>query len=258
MMFFNTPKQLKIPLTLLMLLLSLGLWGEHIPSVSEVPLGAGGRLAVNYDLGDLDLFAEAGARWEYDHPLRRFATLGALYRILPNLKAGVFYQLDSGVRHDDDWVSDGLDRWWWKDPSDRWENTLIAEISPRFLLDFLPGDSWVINLRTRYDWNLTNLQQTFILRPELTWFWMVDREPLANFSLAYGLYMPVNYSSALFYKQAPYLNTIFHLSENIKLENRLSYEMTTWTESEDNKALDQSFQVTNGVLSWDMGILLFF
>src|SRR4030067_2621553 len=73
----------------------------------------------------------------FESPYRAL-TLGSYYRVLKNLKVGAFYRLQQGARHDDDWI-DLNPGWGWRNTKDRTEQILIADVTPRFLLGFLPG-----------------------------------------------------------------------------------------------------------------------
>lgn len=60
-------------------------------------MGRSGRMEPLVDLTE---------RWEFDglRP-RRSLTLGAYARAHRNLKLGVFYQVQNGARHDNDWTN---------------------------------------------------------------------------------------------------------------------------------------------------------
>ena len=123
--------------------------------------------------------------------------------------------------------------WEWRDTSDRLEQVLILDVSPRFLLPFLPGRDWVLQVKSRYLLNFWNLQHSLLLRPELTWFRIVDRRPVLNLSLAYGLYFPLNFGETLIYEHGPYLALLYHVSPAIQLELSASYPVRIWTTSPD-------------------------
>jgi hypothetical protein len=192
-----------------------------------------GRSAVLLNLGSLELTFEALGRLEdVEHVLRyRSLTLGGYYRLLPNLKVGAFYRQQVGARHDNDWVPTGPPQWsWlWQDATGRLENLLLLDVSPRFQLDFLPGRNWVIMLKGRYLYNFTNGAQSILARPELTYFWLIDREPFLNISLSYDLYFPLNFGQTLIYQQYPYLDFIYHLTPNVMLELGGAFKSTAWS-----------------------------
>ena len=142
---------------------------------------------------------------------------GAYYRLHSNLKAGVFYTLQRGARHDDDWID--LDPGWeWLDTRGRTEHVLALDVSPRFQLSFLPGRNWVLMLKTRYRYDTHGSEHTLILRPGLTYFLLVDRNPVLNLSFNYGLYFPLNFGSTLIYGHAPYVTVLWHIGPSVKLE----------------------------------------
>jgi hypothetical protein len=222
-------------------ILALALFGIPLAALGDhVPLTSGSN--VDYEL-DLRVFlrhnrwmpmAEFKGLWEYD-PNQfsyRALTLGTYYRVSKNVKVGGFYRLQMGARHDNDWINLNPG-WGWQDTSNRPENLLILDVTPRFLMPFMPGRDWVFAFKTRYLFNTYNTQQTLTLRPGITYFLMQNREPLVNFTLNYELYLALNYSDRLLYEQWPYLEVMYHLSPTVKLSGRAGYRVTTWSTSKD-------------------------
>ena len=212
------------------------------------------------NIGSFNPFLEILARLEDTNLEFRYRslTLGSYYRIHRNIKLGLFYRLQQGARHDDDWI-DLNPGWEWADTRERFENVLIFDISPRFLLDFLPGKSWVLMLKGRYLFNTFNLHHSIMLRPGLTFFLMHDREPLFNFSFNYSLYFALNFGSVAVYEQWPYLTVLFHLSPNIKLELSGSYRSVTWSTSQDFKKTGAAgYRFNYSAFSIGLGVLFAF
>jgi len=198
------------------------------------------------DFGDLDLMAEYVGRYDSDQRLYdaesirlyNSFTTGAYYRVIPNLKIGLFYRLQLGARHDEDWV-DGGAGWEWLDTTRRPEHVLIADATPRFLVPFLPGGGWVFSAKSRYEVTLYEQDgalvdlHSLLIRPGLTWFMIRDREPVLNVSLQYGLYVPLNFSESFWYEQGPYLNVLYHISPALSVDLGLAYQLVYWSESSD-------------------------
>lgn len=243
--------------------LSLGLQpaaADHVPTLPGGALEGQGRVQVTAELGRLDPLLEAqglfqdpaGGEWY------RALTLGAYYRLLRNLKVGAFYRLQWGALHDDDWIGEwdtgaGAWIWKWRDTQDRLEQLLILDVSPRFLLSFLPGRNWVFQLKSRYLLNTWNLQSSVLVRPELTWFLLVDRRPVLNLSLAYGLYFPLSFGESLLYEHAPYVALLYHVSPAVQLELSGSYRTLIWSTSQDVLDAGQSsYRAALG--SWVVGL----
>jgi hypothetical protein len=229
---------------------------EHIPSSPSGVVEIEGRAAVILNTRLFDPLVEAVGRFE-DQDLEfryRSLTAGSYVRLHRNLKAGLFYRLQAGARHDDDWI-DLSPGWEWVDSRSRLEHVLIFDLSPRVRLAFLPGTNWVFMLKSRYLLNTYNLEQSVLLRPGLTYHWMVDREPLFSFSLNYGLYFPLNFGSTVIYEQAPYLSVLYHLSPSIKLELTGSYRSVVWSSSEDSLAAGDSYQVASRAFGVGFGVL---
>ena len=229
---------------------------EHIPSAEAGAVELHGRSAVLVDTRSFDGLLELSGRLgASDLELGyRALTVGGYYRPHRNLKVGLFYRLQAGARHDDDWieVSGG---WEWQDTRERIEQVLMVDVSPRVELGFLPGANWVGMLKGRYLINTFNREQSILLRPGLTYFLLVDRRPLFNFSFNYGLYFPLNFGTTLVYEQAPYLSALYHLGEHVKLELTGSYRSVVWSSSRDSLAVGDSYQVRSGSFGVGLGVL---
>jgi hypothetical protein len=237
-------RRFKVLLGVVLFILSIfGLPADHhVPTATPPPEGVlewEGRVAALFRIDDLQPYVELKARIEDEqHELRYKAlTLGSYYRIHENLKLGAFYRLQAGKRHDDDWVFADPD-WEWEDSRGRLEHVLIADVSPRFLLDFLPGKNWVLMVKNRYMFNASVTHHTILVRPGLTYFLLVDREPLFNFGFNYYLYFSLNFGDTAIYQHWPQINVLYHASPLIKLELTGSYRTTTWSTSEEALEMD--------------------
>jgi hypothetical protein len=229
---------------------------NHIP-VASGSLELESRTSVLLDLGRFDPLVELEGRFQ-DSGLEfryRALTAGSYVRLHKNLKAGAFYRVQQGVRHDDDWIEPQVGVWEWVDSRFRTEQVLILDVSPRFLFDFLPGGNWVFTVKNRYRYNTFNDQHSLLLRPGLTYFLMRNREPLFNFSLNYGLYIPLNFGDAFLYEQTPYLAVLYHLNRNVKLELTGAYRTVIWSSSEDSLANGDTYTVSNRSFVLGFGLL---
>jgi hypothetical protein len=208
-----------------------------------------GRTQVIANVGAVDLMLEGLGRTEYVDPkLQSFEslTLGGYYRLLKNLKVGAFYRLQAGAHHDNDWTLQGITAdWGWNDTHARLEHLLMLDASPRFLLDFLPGKSWVLMLKGRYIYNTFQNEMSVLAQPELTYFWVQDRVPVLNVSLSYAMYFPLNFGGTLIYESYPYLTVLWHATPDLGIELSGAYKTTTWTTSKD------SAYVAGGGLPYD-------
>ena len=236
---------------------ALGVPADHIPVASDGFLELESRTSLLMDLGRFDPLVELEGRFEdTDLEFRyRSLTAGAYFRLLKNLKAGAFYRLQQGARHDDDWIEPSPGVWEWVDSRDRTEQVLILDVSPRFLLDFLPGKNWVFAVKNRYQYNIYNGQHSLLVRPGLTYFLLRNREPLLNFSLNYGLYIPLNFGETFLYEHEPYLSVLYHLNRNVKLELSGTYKTVIWSSSEDSLANWDTYTVPNRSFVVGFGVL---
>jgi hypothetical protein len=230
----------------------------HTPVAPEGVVEFGGRSALLMDVGRFDPLVELEGRLEdTDHEFRyRALTAGSYYRLHKNLKAGAFYRLQWGARHDDDWIETG-GTWEWEDSRDRAEQVLMLDLSPRFLFDFLPGENWVFGVKNRYMYNTFNNQHSLLVRPGLTYFLMRNREPLLTFSINYGFYIPLNFGEKFFYEHEPYLSVLYHLNRNVKLELTGAYRIVTWSSSEESLA-DDGFHYTETYKAFVLGFGVLF
>jgi len=206
-------------------------FAAHLPDIPETGFEIHTHGRLFYTAGDLSGMLEYVGRFEdVDREFRyQSVTLGGYYRLLPNLKAGAFYRLQFNVRHDNDWVADGAD-WLWTDAAGRAEHVAMVDLTPRFLL---PGGPVVVSSKFRYEFNFTNLEQSLLVRPGLTYFWVRDREPVLNVSAQYATYLSLNFGAVGWYKHGPYLNLLYHVSPNILLDVSASTQSIYWSESED-------------------------
>jgi hypothetical protein len=227
-------KRIFIPALLFLAAAAAG-FAQHVPIFPQGLVDFQGRTQVVANIGSFDLLAEGLGRLEgAGHQFRyRSITVGGYYRPVANLKVGAFYRLQAGALHDDDVIAafSGPSDWVWNDTTGRLESLVMLDLSPRFLLDFLPGGNWVLMLKTRYAYNTFNGQQSILARPELTYFWMMDRLPVLNASLSYEMYFPLNFGSTLLYQAYPYLTLLWHATPEIGIELGGAYKSTVWSSS---------------------------
>ncbi|MGA2640757.1 MAG: hypothetical protein ABSG21_07615 [Spirochaetia bacterium] len=199
----------------------------------DVDLQSRAQLVAN--IGSWDVLAELLGRLDgLDTPLHSFesVTVGGYYRVIPNLKVGALYRVQAGARHDDDVIPNtSTQQGVWNDTSQRLESILMLDVSPRFQLGFLPGSNWVLMLKGRYLYNAWNGQMSVMARPELTWFWIQDRDPFLNISLSYEMYFPLNFGTTFVYQSYPYLTVLWHAGPEIGVEISGAYMTTVWSTS---------------------------
>lgn len=157
--------------------------------------------------------------------------VGSYYRLIKNLKMGAFYQLQQGKRHDDDWTSDNGD-WFWEDSKKRIEHAAILDLSPRFLLSPLGLSSAVLEIKNRYHYSSYENEQSYSVRPGITWFWMKNREPFINIFFHYEFIFALNYGSKTLREHWPYLGFLYHAGDTLKLGGYIAYRFWNWEESE--------------------------
>ncbi len=226
-----------------LLIPGFALFGNHIPS-STTEFVPAFRMASLLGFGDFDLHTSLAGDFKTEAP--DFYEVQALlyYRLLKHLKVGAFYSLHLGDRHDDDWVQRADSTWEWEDSGGRLESLAGVDLTPRVLLPFLPGRNWLFSQKIRYSYNFYNQEQTLLFRPELSYFLMKNRNPQWNFSAAYGIYFPLNFSDSLIYEQGPYLSLSRYLGDSLILSLFGDYRRRSWSSSRDSLAAGDSYLVT--------------
>jgi len=228
-----------------------------VPPQEDMDLRMSGRIAAIADLGPLEFLVDGRAELTTRplEPAMPSITVGAYVRPVRNLKIGAFYRLQSGVRHDDDWI-DLHPGWAWVDTQDRLEHLVMVDVSPRVLLGFLPGRNWVLMLKSRYILNSYNMHHSILLRPGLSYFLMRNREPVLTLTAAYGLYLALNFSERVVYEHAPYMTVTYHTADWLKLEFTGAYRSVVWSTSTDVLALGESYDLPARSFVFGVGVVL--
>ncbi|MCK5673670.1 MAG: hypothetical protein KAH95_09845 [Spirochaetales bacterium] len=242
-------------ITTVFVITTLSVFADHIPESSKLGIQYQSRLSVIGDLNNWNPYLEVLGNLDSNLQPSYYSLLtGSYYRVHRNVKIGVFYLLQGGARHDDDWVA--LNPGWeWNETINRIENNLILDLTPRFIVPYVFNNNAISSLKIRYQYNFFNNHQTLLLKPGLSYFYMIDRKPVWNTSIAYSFYIPLNFSETYLYEHGPYFNFIYHVNKLIKLEARTNLHFKTWTTGEDSLALGDSYSVNENGLSIGLGII---
>ncbi len=224
---------------LLILLFSLQAYAhDHFPENLDKFL-IGGSVTVLKDFGDkIDGLTSLERSSQIDNRSRGEFRLGGRYRLHQNLKVGLFYLNQWGHREDDDWlkVAPGVNGWLWRDVDSVHIDIIEAEVYPRFLLDFLPGERWVFEFRNTLQTKLHTGMRLWHIRPGLTYFWFKDGSPYMNISLRYGQYNRLTLKNGITeYRREVYLNFLRHITRKLKFNINFSQGKTYWGPSKDFK-----------------------
>ena len=87
----------------------------------------------------------------------------------------------------------------------------MLDASPRMAL----GKTWLGLLKTRYEHNAFNKQNTFKVEPELSWFWMRGLEPQAHLALRYEADLAVDYGPEPLKEQWVYATALWHFPNGL-------------------------------------------
>lgn len=204
--------------------------------------------------GAIEPLVDLTGRWQYEG-LRSFRalTLGGYGRVLPNLKLGVFYRVQSGVRHDDDWINPAPGLWSWRVTTNRPENVLVLDATPRAKL----GGNWTGSLKIRYEHNFFNNQSTLKLEPEIAWFWMDGLVPRATLFARHESYLPLNFGEASYYERWWYLAGLWHWSPDVSFGPSFALRDEVWSTSSSYKAVlpDGSYRTVYRSIMWGFTLI---
>lgn len=229
---------------------------EHAPSAPDTAVDFSTHLRVFLRADNWNPMVSVDVQSAHGlEQVQRSLTLGSYYRLHRNWKIGAFYRLQQAVHHDDDWKSvDDSDGFTWRETGERTEHVLLVDVSPRFLLPWLPGEDWVFMLKSRFGYNTFNDHQWLQLRPGLTYFHIVDRRPRFNASLQWDFYVPFNFGEAPLYAHWPYLNVLYHLTPTVKLDASVAHRFVTWSTSADVADDPAHGDYTRTIRSWMVGL----
>jgi len=207
-------------------------------------LFSGTVFAVGNVPDDIKSTTESEARLRYLHPVNQFTLfsevqlanqsggreyktifLGSYYRFFDNLRAGLFYQRQYGFRHNEDWFKDPVTLWQWQNTDDRGEDLAILDVSPKFSF----AENWTFEFKTRYEYNFFNSNQSVRLRPNLTYFWLGENEPIASFFLQAEHVLALNYGSHSTEERWTYLGALHHHSSVLQYGAFAAQKWQAWT-----------------------------
>jgi hypothetical protein len=186
--------------------------------------GLTARVFNNYD--DFSLMAEAALFGESDSRNFKAVTLGGYFQAADHLKVGAFYRRAFGLRHDDDWISTS-GNWHWSDSTNRAEDFVILDATPRTLVT----DELVAEIKTRDLYNVFNKENTLLLRPGLTYFLLKDGQPFWNFFAQFEMDFPLNYGQTKTSEEWIYLGALRSLTKNIDIGAFAAEKWQRWGSS---------------------------
>lgn len=240
-------------------LLALGASAALAAPVPQVPRGRlpeyEASVRVMGRAGKLEPLADMTERWQFERQRpSRSLTLGSYGRAHRNLKLGVFYQVQSGARHDDDWTNNGAGTWFWRPTTNRPESIAILDATPRASL----GGRFVGALKVRYEHNFFNGHRSLKLEPEVAWFWLDGLSPKATVFIRHGTYIPLNFGTRSYYERWWYLAGLWHPSQSVSLGPSLALRDVVWTTSAayERASGGGSYRVLYRALVWGFTLVI--
>ena len=205
--------------------------------------------------GVLEPMADMTERWEFDglRPSRAL-TLGTYARAHRNLKLGLFYRVQKGVRHDDDWMLGNPGEWFWRNTENRPENVVVLDATPRMSL----GGPFTASFKVRYERNFFNNQSSVKLEPELAWFWLDGLAPKATVFLRHGTYLPLNFGEGSFYERWWYLAGLYHLGDAMSFGPSVAFRDVQWSTSSAYRTASggDSYRTTRRSVVWGLTLIV--
>lgn len=241
---------------LLLVLLAPAAFGAPAPSApgGRLPEYEASQRAVVH-AGKLEPLVDLTERWQFpgQRPYRSMM-LGSYGRVHPNLKLGLFYRLQYGARHDDDWFRNAVGNWSWRVTTDRPESVFILDATPRARL----GGNFVGSLKVRLEQNVYNGQSTLKLEPEVAWFWLDGLSPKATLFLRHGSYIPLNFGTRSYYERWWYLAGLWHPTDAVSVGPSVALRDTVWTTSSNYQSYSNggSYRVLYRAVVWGLTALV--
>ncbi|AZZ35324.1 hypothetical protein CIK05_00400 [Bdellovibrio sp. qaytius] len=137
-----------------------------------------GELRLRYlqSIDQYTLYSEIQLANQSDNREFKSVLAGSYYRFYDNLRAGLFYQRQYGVRHNEDWFKDPASAvWHWRNADHRGEDSAVLDISPKMAFE-----NFTVEFKFRYEHGFFNSQNFLRPRLGLTYFWLGDNEPVAS------------------------------------------------------------------------------
>lgn len=191
------------------------------------------RLRYLQSVKNFTLFAEAQVSDQSDFREYKSIMLGSYYRFFDNLRAGLFYQRQYGFRHDEDWFKDPVTLWQWRNTNNRGEDLAILDVSPKMSL----AENWTFEFKTRYEYNFFNSDRSLRLRPNLTYFYLRDGEPLASFFLQAEQVLGLNYGTHTVNERWLYLGGLYHYSPGLQFGLFAAQKWQQWSSTPNYTAI---------------------
>lgn len=195
------------------------------------------RLRYLQPVKSFTLFGEAQLAEQSDDRKYKSIMIGSYYRFHNNFRAGLFYQRQYGFRHDHDWFKDPTTLvWQWRDTNTRGEDLAVLDISPKFVLPF-GKETWTFEFKTRYEYNFFNSDRSLRLRPNLTYFYLHDDEPLASFFLQAEQVLGLNYGTHSINERWLYLGGLYHYSPSLQFGAFAAQKWQQWSSTPEYTAI---------------------
>jgi len=185
-----------------------------------------GSVRYFHSLKKINFMGEATHATEVVNRTTKALTLGTRYRAFKNLKLGLFFSQRYGIWHDRDWIKKS--KWIWRENDSRGEFNSILELSPRAMLDFIPGKNWIFEGRVRWEHNFHEQHDTIIVRPGLSYFWFLKGEPFMNFFAQYEIHHPLNYGNASIRENWAYFGILKHINPHFSVGLTYSLYKMLW------------------------------
>lgn len=152
---------------------------------------------------------------------------GSYYRLTKRLRFGLFFQVEQGLRWDEDWKKSTS--WNWGRIQNRWDYSSVFDIS------------YQDKINSKFLWEWKNRffyyhgREAYLLkfRPGLRYFIFKNKKPFAQIYSQIETYSPINYGNNLLYEYWVYFGSLFEVSDKFSLGPIISYRQR-WFHSYEN------------------------
>lgn len=198
-------------------LFSLPAWALRKAPDSKNGTERGFDLRILKKSGPFILVTETKNRDEIlDQKYQQFL-LGTYLRLSKNLRAGLFFQGEKGLRWDSDWKKDTI--WEWQNLQNRWDFSSILDVTyTNFLFK-----------NTLWEWknriNYYHSRDALLLktRPGIRHFIMKFGKPLWQIYYELEAYLPVNYGESILYEYWLYSGALYQVTDEFSIGPLISY-----------------------------------
>ncbi len=156
---------------------------------------------------------------------------GPRWRVLRWLNLAAYWEIGLGTRNNNDWIRNP--QWFWQDSRNRSEHSLIGEATARALIPFDFVGNTFVELRSRWQSNLTQKEQTAFVRPGIFHTLTKHGAPRLTLSVTHELELPIDWGERNVSGSWTWFGTLWHFNSSVAAGPFLGLGTRWWTTSLD-------------------------